>query len=743
MRFRGTLRMVLLVLLVRTWLVGSENRRPTSKEHLEHRDRSFKNRYACGFGALGKVDSGSGIQRREVEDGQEELTAPSGCPYAAGSLGAQPAQPRGTELRAPFPATSFRGHLWNWDSLFWEQLNAAGIFRGAVPSVRCREERWTPDPSKESTWALSSFEPRAGPNNCANQTVVHSILERLMASYDNRLRPNFGGAPVPVGVSLHVTNIEKISEESMEYTITLYLHQTWRDSRLTYHETDQNLTLDSVMLNKLWIPDCYFLNGRNSFVHERTVENRMFLLQPDGTLHYGMRFTTTLPCGIDLHNYPLDKQACKLDVESYAYSDEDLILYWNGGDDAVHGTEDLIIPRFTMLERTLSLKDSSFYTGCYTRLVMNFVLQRHFSGYFVQVYWPIILFTIISWIAFWMKCDSSSARVTVGLSSTLVLNSISTYVQENLPQITCIKAIDIYMAVCFVLVILSLIEYVYINYVYYSRRGTRRHNRQRRRIRRIMRRYRFEEVIFQVRFLELHTGLVSVRTRFPITPAKQDKPAPLATSDSLSSLNSIIIQAPLASSESLSSLSSPSRSSEATRDSLDEMPSTSAQALHRSGMSGNGSKDDSIVPSSQIHMKMETTSTIAEEPTMKSSLDESHDTLTQQSQNRRAFPNISDILEYDPDGPIGGVKPKRNDIDIEKGLISTDEESWDLSKGFMGSDQDKDSSSASDDSVSSNAKCSDKFFNPAYIYLVDKGSRYIFPFIFVMFNFIYWIFHCN
>lgn len=160
-------------------------------------------------------------------------------------------------------------------------------------------------------------------------------------------------------------------------------------------------------------------------------------------------------------------------------------------------------------------------------------------------------------------------------------------------------------------------------------------------------------------------------------------------------------------------------------------------------MSGNGSKDDTTMPSFQVHMVMETPSNIPEEPAMKSSLDESHDTLPRQSQHIRAFPNISDILEYDPDGPIGGAKPKRNDIDIEKGLMSTDEESWDLSKGFMGSDQDKDSSSASDDSVSSNAKCSDKFFNPAYIYLIDKGSRYIFPFIFVMFNFIYWIFHCN
>lgn len=88
----------------------------------------------------------------------------------------------------------------------------------------------------------------------------------------------------------HLTDCRVHPISPQEYTITLYLHQTWKDSRLAYHETDQNLTLDHrVMLNKLWVPDCYFLNGRNSYMHDETVGNHMFLLQPDGTVHYGTR----------------------------------------------------------------------------------------------------------------------------------------------------------------------------------------------------------------------------------------------------------------------------------------------------------------------------------------------------------------------------------------------------------------------------------------------------------------------
>lgn len=74
-----------------------------------------------------------------------------------------------------------------------------------------------------------------------------------------------------------------------DYTITMFFHQTWKDPRLAYHETNLNLTLDYRMLEKLWVPDCYFLNSKDAFVHDITVENRVFQLHPDGTVRYGMR----------------------------------------------------------------------------------------------------------------------------------------------------------------------------------------------------------------------------------------------------------------------------------------------------------------------------------------------------------------------------------------------------------------------------------------------------------------------
>lgn len=49
-------------------------------------------------------------------------------------------------------------------------------------------------------WSLLYFS-----KNCANEAVVHKILDRVLSRYDVRLRPNFGGKPRPDTRSLCVS----------------------------------------------------------------------------------------------------------------------------------------------------------------------------------------------------------------------------------------------------------------------------------------------------------------------------------------------------------------------------------------------------------------------------------------------------------------------------------------------------------------------------------------------------------
>ncbi|KAG7276408.1 hypothetical protein CRUP_002862 [Coryphaenoides rupestris] len=256
-----------------------------------------------------------------------------------------------------------------------------------------------------------------------NMSFVKETVDNLLEGYDIRLRPDFGGAPVAVGMSIDVASIDMVSEVNMDYTLTMYFQQYWRDKRLAYVGIPLNLTLDNRVADQLWVPDTYFLNDKKSFVHGVTVKNRMIRLHPDGTVLYGLRITTTAACMMDLRRYPLDEQNCTLEIESCAYP----------------------------------------------RLSLSFKLKRNIGYFILQTYMPSILITILSWVSFWINYDASAARVALGITTVLTMTTINTHLRETLPKIPYVKAIDMYLMGCFVMVFLALLEYAFVNYIFFGR----------------------------------------------------------------------------------------------------------------------------------------------------------------------------------------------------------------------------------------------------------------------------------
>ncbi|KAK1903860.1 Gamma-aminobutyric acid receptor subunit beta-2 [Dissostichus eleginoides] len=302
----------------------------------------------------------------------------------------------------------------------------------------------------------------------SNMPLVKETVDRLMKGYDIRLRPDFGGAPVKVGMNIDIASIDMVSEVNMDYTLTMYFQQAWRDKRLSYSEIAYNLTLDNRVADALWVPDTYFLNDKKSFVHGVTVKNRMIRLHPDGTVLYGLRITTTAACMMDLRRYPLDEQNCTLEIESYGYTTDDIEFYWRGGDGAVSGVDRIELPQFSIVDYKLISKNVVFSTGSYPRLSLSFKLKRNIGYFILQTYMPSILITILSWVSFWINYDASAARVALGITTVLTMTTINTHLRETLPKIPYVKAIDMYLMGCFVFVFLALLEYAFVNYIFFG-----------------------------------------------------------------------------------------------------------------------------------------------------------------------------------------------------------------------------------------------------------------------------------
>ncbi|XP_076446362.1 gamma-aminobutyric acid receptor subunit beta-like [Babylonia areolata] len=304
---------------------------------------------------------------------------------------------------------------------------------------------------------------------------VSLTIDGLLKDYDIRLRPRFGGDALEIGIEVILASFDSISEVNMDYTITMYLNQYWRDERLNFStNVNESLTLTGDFAERIWVPDTFLANDKSSFLHDVTEKNKMVRLYGNGSLVYGMRFTTTLACMMDLHNYPLDHQQCTVEIESYGYTMDDIILYWLNDRDAVMGVEDVSLPQFDLSDYETLNKIEQLLTGDYQRLSLNFKLQRNI-GYFVfQTYLPSILIVMLSWVSFWINHEATSARVALGITTVLTMTTISNGVRSSLPRISYVKAIDIYLVMCFVFVFAALLEYAAVNYTYWGARAKRK-----------------------------------------------------------------------------------------------------------------------------------------------------------------------------------------------------------------------------------------------------------------------------
>ncbi|KFD66363.1 hypothetical protein M514_05763 [Trichuris suis] len=296
--------------------------------------------------------------------------------------------------------------------------------------------------------------------------------------YDKRLRPNYGGPTVDVGITMHVSSISAVSEVEMDYTLDFYLRQNWHDPRLDINRlgAKEELTVSWEYTKDIWLPDTFFPNEKKSYFHQATTHNSFLRIKGRGEVLTSQRLTVTASCPMMLQLFPLDSQECTLEIESYGYSDADTKYRWL--ENKTVTMDEVSLPQFYVAHFAMKNRTITLSTGDYSRLNVKFVFVRNIGFYLMQIYIPSMLIVIISWVSFWIHRDASPARVSLGVTTVLTMTTLMTTTNASLPKVSYIKAIDIYLGTCFVMVFASLIEYAAVSYLN-KKMKMRREQRQR------------------------------------------------------------------------------------------------------------------------------------------------------------------------------------------------------------------------------------------------------------------------
>uniref|UniRef100_A0A1I7RK37 Glycine receptor subunit alphaZ1 n=1 Tax=Bursaphelenchus xylophilus TaxID=6326 RepID=A0A1I7RK37_BURXY len=290
--------------------------------------------------------------------------------------------------------------------------------------------------------------------------IAHQIPSRGLQSQSD--------GPVLIDVSIVVSNIRAVSEVTMDYALELFYRETWTDSRLDYDKSlfknKSEISLHESYTNFLWHPDTFMPNAiASKNPQKQSISHRSLLrLQEKGRILYSRRISVVAECPMDLVLFPFDSQVCKLGIESYGYTADQVVYQWSKGQIDALKLSKIRLPDFQIKEAYVVSQLESYATGDYSRLYVCFVFDRASGFCFLQLIIPSTAVVITSWVALWMESETEfQDMISIILAITFLIFSYN----EMMPRVSYLKALDIWLAVCFMIVFLSLIKLALVKFM--------------------------------------------------------------------------------------------------------------------------------------------------------------------------------------------------------------------------------------------------------------------------------------
>ncbi|KAL3094300.1 hypothetical protein niasHS_004056 [Heterodera schachtii] len=290
---------------------------------------------------------------------------------------------------------------------------------------------------------------------CANDTEVIDNL--LKDSYNKHYIPSY---PVHVRVDMWVQEVTAVSELTQDFEIDLYINEFWEDPALTFdymNPCKTNISFDDKVLQKLWIPNTCFINSKMAQIHESPFRNIFLMIFSNSTIWTNYRMKVTGPCDMNLKRFPFDQQKCFLTFESFNYNIGEVRMEWNQPY-PVMLLKQIELPDFVLINFSVIAIEQIYPAG-------KHIKTRRYGWYILQGYIPTYVTIFISWISFYLGSRAIPARTMLGVNSLLAMTFQFGSIIRNLPRVSYIKAIDVWMLSGMMFIFLSLLELAVVGFM--------------------------------------------------------------------------------------------------------------------------------------------------------------------------------------------------------------------------------------------------------------------------------------
>ncbi|GMT11949.1 hypothetical protein PFISCL1PPCAC_3246, partial [Pristionchus fissidentatus] len=278
------------------------------------------------------------------------------------------------------------------------------------------------------------------------------------------------GRETKIHVALYIESMSSFKAQTMDFEVDTYLAMGWFDRRLAHNCTYPILVTSKVISDRIWQPDLYFVNSKFAYLQEVTTPNMMVIVYPDGLVFKSMRIDVTLSCSMDLERFPMDTQRCPVTIQSYAYVEELVNLTWfvkgevfplsANGEIRLNDME-ITDKEFEVCSNPYPMFRGQARWSCIRAFI---VMKRLVLFHIIQTYIPTGMLVVISWMSFWLDPRASPARISLTITSLLTLTTMSNGARQDLPQVSYIKALDIWLTFSQGLIFLVLLEYSFVSF---------------------------------------------------------------------------------------------------------------------------------------------------------------------------------------------------------------------------------------------------------------------------------------
>jgi len=285
---------------------------------------------------------------------------------------------------------------------------------------------------------------------------------------------------VNVTVSGYVLDISDIDETNQDFTVSLYLRHEWKDPRLEFTEIEagtDKLALNQEFIKKIWIPDSFIVNERESRAHNLIMDNQFVRILTDGMVLISTKLSIKASCNLQLGWFPFDRHTCPLLIESYGYNMDDYTYTWKMNDkgstkSAVGVSRETTSIKFSVAAVNTRQETEQLGQKSYSRLAVEFFFIRASTRFVHEIYMPAIILTFLSFITLLHATGSPTQRLQLSVLVVGLMIVLMALSARTIPPVGYQTALDFYLLACLLTISCVVIVNVAISLILSSSNDT-------------------------------------------------------------------------------------------------------------------------------------------------------------------------------------------------------------------------------------------------------------------------------